>query len=433
MGFEHLKGFRDIFPEDAQIRTDLFRKIEDIAVSFGFSPIEYPSLEPLELFRIKSGDELVKQTFSFKDKGDREVTMIPEATPSTVRLLTSRKDMPKPVRWYSIPRLWRYEEPQSGRLREHVQFNADIFGAESSYADAEIIGLAARILDNLSLNGEYEIRVNDRNLMNHVLRGLGVADRTGTLSVIDHFGKVDNDTLSSELRDIGNDENQIYTIMKLIEKTVKPSALMDLLSSQVFLDDETIEDVNKLEATCSILTRYTRSDVVVNLATVRGLGYYTGIVFEGFDKNGGLRSIFGGGRYDSLAQLVSSQNISAVGFGMGDAVLEILLRRTGKWILDRKLNKYAVCSPSRKLYDQCLEFALKLRNLGIPAITDLNGRSLSAQLKNASANDCDYAIIVGENDLKSGNVTLRELKGGEQKQTSFEDILKDLVKHKGVP
>jgi len=424
MGFEHLKGFRDIFPEDAQIRRDLFRKIEDLAILFGFTPIEYPSVEPIELFRIKSGDELLKQTFSFRDRGDREVTLIPEATPSTVRLLVSRKDMPKPVRWYSIPKLWRYEEPQSGRLREHVQFNADIFGSDSEYSDAEIIGLAASILDTLGLGGEYEIRINDRNLMNHIMSILGVTDKQTTLSVIDHFGKVDRETLLSELRDAGNSEDQANVILKLIERALAPSDLMNFLSTLMFLDDETIEDVNRLERTCSILQNYTESRIVVNLSTVRGLGYYTGIVFEGFDRRGELRAIFGGGRYDNLAQLVSGQNVSAVGFGMGDAVLEILLKRTEKWILDRKMKKYAVCCSSRRLSGQCLNLALKLRRNGIIAITDLNGRSLSAQLKNAVSNECDYAIILGENDLEAGKMTLRELKGGEQTQVSIDDLLK---------
>ncbi|MCW6168345.1 MAG: histidine--tRNA ligase [Thermoplasmatales archaeon] len=424
MGFEHLKGFRDIFPEDAQVRLELFSKMEDVASRFGFAPIEYPSVEPLDLFRIKSGDELVKQTFSFKDKGGREVTLIPEATPSTVRLLTSRKEISKPVRWYSMPKLWRYEEPQSGRLREHVQFNADIFGSDSIYADAEIIGLAANILDDLGLNEEYEIRLNDRNLMNNILSSLGISNAPATLSIIDHYGKVENDTLLSELSDQGIDDEQAESVIKLLEKNLNPPDLMDFLSSLIFMDDKTVENVNRLEDTYALIKKYTSTRIVVSLSTVRGLGYYTGIVFEGFDKKGELRAIFGGGRYDNLSNLLSEQSIPAVGFGMGDAVLEILMKRTGKWKSEPKRKRYAVCCTTKKLADRCIDLTMELRDSGASAISDLNGRSLSAQLKNASSNNCDYAVIIGEKDIRSGDVTLRTLKTGEQSQISIEKLLK---------
>ncbi|MCL4421426.1 MAG: histidine--tRNA ligase [Candidatus Thermoplasmatota archaeon] len=424
MGFEHLKGFRDIFPEDAQVRLELFSKMEDVASRFGFAPIEYPSVEPLDLFRIKSGDELVKQTFSFKDKGDREVTLIPEATPSTVRLLTSRKEISRPVRWYSMPKLWRYEEPQSGRLREHVQFNADIFGSDSIYADAEIIGLATKILDGLGLKEEYEIRLNDRNLMNNILGNIGISNTPAALSIIDHYGKVDNDTLLSEMSDQGIDDEQAESVIKLLGNNLNPPDLMDFLSSLIFMDDKTVENVNRLEDTYTLLKKYTDARIVVSLSTVRGLGYYTGIVFEGFDRKGELRAIFGGGRYDNLSKLLSEQSIPAVGFGMGDAVLEILLKRTNRWKTEPKRKKYAVCCSTKKLTDRCIDLALKLRDFGASAISDLNNRSLSAQLKNASSNNCDYAVIIGEGDIKSGKVTLRTLRTGEQSQISMEELVK---------
>ncbi len=157
MKIERIKGFRDHYPEDMEIRYSVFTRITNVAENFGYQRIDFPSLEYLEMYKQKSGSELVSQTFSFTDKGGREVTMIPEATPSTVRLLTARKDIPRPVRWYSLPKVWRYEEPQEGRFREHYQFNADMFGLDSAEADSEIIGLAAQILDELGLSGKYQI------------------------------------------------------------------------------------------------------------------------------------------------------------------------------------------------------------------------------------------------------------------------------------
>ena len=191
MKIEKIKGFRDHYPEDMEIRNYFFKKITDLTENFGYRRIDFPSLEPLDLYRLKSGTELVNQTFSFVDKGGREVTMIPEATPSTVRLLTARKDLPRPIRWYSFPKVWRYEEPQEGRFREHYQFNADMFGIDSEEADAEIIGLASSILDYLGLSGVYEININDRFLMEYILKDLGIENIQEAFSIIDKYKKLD--------------------------------------------------------------------------------------------------------------------------------------------------------------------------------------------------------------------------------------------------
>ena len=162
MKIERLRGFRDLYPEDMEPKDYFLQTAKSVARSFGYSMIDYPSLEPMELYTEKSGEELVGQTFSFTDRGGRRVTLLPEATPSVMRMITSRKDIPRPVRWFGIPKIWRYEEPQSGRLREHFQINADLFGPDSAEADAEIISLASAILQRSGLEGRFEIHINNR-------------------------------------------------------------------------------------------------------------------------------------------------------------------------------------------------------------------------------------------------------------------------------
>ena len=174
MTLQNLRGFRDIYPEDMLIKRKIFDKMHDTAKSYGFKEIDTPSIEHLDLFKKKSGDEITNQVFSFKDKGDRQVTLIPETTPSIARMFVTKKNMIKPVKWYSISKLWRYEEPQSGRTREFYQFNADIIGSKSIKADFEIISLAVEILNKLGLEGKYTIDISDRIILEGILQKLGI-------------------------------------------------------------------------------------------------------------------------------------------------------------------------------------------------------------------------------------------------------------------
>ena len=249
MTFERLRGFRDLYPEDAEPKSWALSVAQEIARSFGFRMIDIPSLESLDLYRLKSGDELVGQTFSFTDKGGREVTMVPEATPSVVRMLTARKDIPRPVRWFSIPKIWRYEEPQSGRLREHMQFNADIFGVDTPEADAEIIGLAATILDGLNLQGDYDIRINDRKLMENLLHKLDINNISETFSIIDRFRKTGHDDFSSMLRQSGIPDRTVSDIVSILEHQISPGDLKYYLSSYIDIDQNLGQAIDRMETT----------------------------------------------------------------------------------------------------------------------------------------------------------------------------------------
>lgn len=423
MTFERLRGFRDMFPEDAEPRFFILNLADQVASSFGFQRIDMPSLESLELYKLKSGEELVSQTFSFVDKGGREVTMIPEATPSVVRMLTSRKDLPRPVKWYCYPKLWRYEEPQSGRLREHIQFNADIFGPNTPDADAEIIGLAATILDRIGLSGLYSVRINDRRLMEALLKGMGAQDIMGTFAVIDKFKKITRDEFSSQVEEKGFPEKRIKDLIWLMENPVDFSKLRQSVGEVIALDNNLAEIVGRIEETLALAGKYTSSELVADFSVVRGLSYYTGIVFEVFDKSGEFRSILGGGRYDNLSRLMSDQDIPAVGFGMGDVVLEMLARRQGLWKVPNRPLRLFICVAADEARGYSLELSRGLRNSGLASNTDISRRSLSAQLKNASIQGYDYAVIIGKREMKNAEVTLRNLSTGQQEIVPQSEII----------
>ncbi len=421
---EKIKGFRDHYPEDMEIRNSIFTEITETAEDFGFKRIDFPSLEYLDLYKLKSGSELVSQTFSFVDKGGREVTLIPEATPSTVRLLTARKDLPKPVKWYSFPKVWRYEEPQEGRFREHYQFNADLFGIDSAKVDAELIGLATNILDNLGLSGIYEININDRNLLEYILNDLNINDVNNAFLIIDKFRKISRESFIEMFRKLdANDENINKIIDLLSEKLDMDSLskkLKKLLNNYKNIDDR----IKRIQETFEYISYYTKSSINFDFSVVRGLSYYTGIVFEAFDVAGKLRAILGGGRYNNLASLLSGDDIPAIGFAMGDAVIELLLKRQNLWERNIRKASYYVCVLNDVNSEYPITIAQKIRKTNKIASIDFTGRKLPAQLK--AAMDYDYSIIIGNDEIKNNSVSIKNMKDGDQKILSFDDFIKSL-------
>ncbi|MFB6294898.1 MAG: ATP phosphoribosyltransferase regulatory subunit, partial [Candidatus Nanohaloarchaea archaeon] len=213
--FQRLKGFRDFLPAEMAARRDVFQRVEDAAQSFGFREIDTPSLESLYLFLVKSGEELVEQTYSFEDKGGRDVTMVPEQTPSRARILADRKDLSFPVKWYSTSKRWRYESPQKGRLREFYQTDIDIFGTDSVQADAEILAIAAEVMDRLEVLDAVDILVNDRRLLDGILDAYGIGDGEAVMQVIDDREKVTEQEFLEALEDAGLDGDDAETVAEI--------------------------------------------------------------------------------------------------------------------------------------------------------------------------------------------------------------------------
>lgn len=427
MNIDKLRGFREIYPEEMNIRKRVFEIIKNVSDRFGFLEIDGPSVEPLELFEIKSGQELVSQTFSFKDKSNRMITLIPEITPTVSRMIAKRKDLALPVKWYSFPKLWRYEEPQSGRLREFYQFNADIFGVPDVVADAEVIVLAISILNELGLKGKYTIKISDRVLIENVLKQLGASDMEEMFKIIDRSDKVSQEVLEQLLSEYLNSE-KISRLNRLLKFEGSVEDLKSVIEQKNSEIEERLKILQMLE---NYFKSYSVTDYKFDFATVRGLSYYTGIVFEAKDNLGEYRSILGGGRYDKIVGLFGDRPIPAVGFGMGDVVLEALMKREGLWnSVDSQLDYYVITDD--KFVDQALQIISKIRSNGYRADINMIPRSISNQFKYANKVRAKNVIIIGEEEMSKNSISVKDMGTGEQIFISVSDFFKNKIISKNI-
>ncbi|MFP4115832.1 MAG: histidine--tRNA ligase [Candidatus Aenigmatarchaeota archaeon] len=425
MDFKSMKGFRDFLPEENGAKVEVFERIEGVVERFGFREIDTPSLEPMDLFLVKSGEELVKQTYSFEDKGGRDVTLIPEQTPSRARIIASEKSLNEPIKWYSTSKRWRYEQTQKGRLREFYQTDVDIFGADSVGADAEIIAVLVEIMDKLDVLDAVDVLVNDRRLVEEVLENRGIEDTRETMEVIDDKEKMSKEGFVDELVETGLGREEAE---KVEELTSISGPLVDKLEEVEELVSYDVRALQRMKELAEVLESYEVLDKVrLDLSIVRGLDYYTGLVFEVFDREGELRAICGGGRYDELVGLFGGEEVPAVGFAIGDAVIEELMRREGVWPEEKLTTDVYVLPVSGDVKDKALELVSKLRERGLVVETDLKDRNVSAQLDYANSIGAEKVVIVGERDLKEGKVTLKEMSSGDEKLINVEDIVEEVV------
>ncbi len=421
--FPRLPGFRDFAPQALAEREHVFNSWRSVARRYGFQEYDGPPLEPLELYREKSGDEIVGQLYAFVDKGGREVSLRPEMTPSLARMLGERsRAMAKPIRWFSIPQLFRYERQQRGRLREHFQLNVDILGEAGTGADAEVLAVAVDALRDLGLGpDDFVARVSDRRLLTAILQALGVPeDRIGaTYTDIDKYERVGRDTTRARLRDSSG----------LAPRAV--DSLLEILDgSGLDVVEELLGERDAVGASLAELRRY-QADLTAmgldpflrfDLRIVRGLAYYTGIVFELFDRKGRMRAICGGGRYDQLLERVGGEPLAAVGFGMGDVVLTELLRDRG--LLPEatpSLDWFIVTiSPAERLPGR--EIAHVLREAGSTVAYALEQRPVRKQLSMAARQGARRVILLGPQETARGVAVIRDMAEGSQQEVSLADL-----------
>ena len=321
-----LPGFRDFYPADLSLRSHIFRTWRTVAARYGFEEYDGPPLEPLELYTAKSGDEIVGQLYEFKDKGDREVALRPEMTPTLARMVAARANaFRKPIRWFSIPQLFRYERQQRGRLREHFQLNCDLIGEPGPLGDAEIVALALDVIRAFGLGpADVRVRLSDRRLLAAVLASLGLGGGKEPLAyqVLDKAGRKEYAGRKQALLDAGAAAAGIEGL-----ESLKDLGDLDAVMARF---PDAAPAAAPLQAMLDALRAMGLGDFVdLDLTIVRGLAYYTGTVFELFDAGRTLRAICGGGRYDNLLASLGGVDLPALGFGMGDVVLGELLRDRG--------------------------------------------------------------------------------------------------------
>ena len=327
-----LPGFRDFYPQELAERAYIMRTWREVARRYAFVEYDGPPLEPLDLYTKKSGDEIVGQLYNFVDKGGRDVALRPEMTPTVARMVAARANaLRKPVRWFSMPQLFRYERQQKGRLREHYQLNVDLFGTSDIAADAELVACAVDMMRAFGLtSADVVVRVSDRRLLQGYLTSLGVpADAIGAVyGVIDKLERTPAAVSAEKLTALGVPAASVERIV-----TIAAVGFDEVRTAIAMLGaDGPMEQVEEFARFLRYVPALLGGDdrwVTLDLSIVRGLAYYTGIVFELFDRSGEFRAICGGGRYDTLLQSLGGADMPALGFGMGDVVLGELLRARG--------------------------------------------------------------------------------------------------------
>jgi len=420
-----LPGFRDFPPEDLAFRNHLFESWRRVSRRYGFLEYDGPPLEPLELYTQKSGDEIVGQLYDFVDKGDRHIALRPEMTPSLARILGERsKALPKPIRWFAIPQLFRYERQQKGRLREHFQWNVDLVGEEGVEADAEVLAVALAGLRELGLGAtEVWARVSDRVLLAALLEGAGVPhDALGrAFAIVDKIEREPADRTLARFRDpaeVGLTDAQARRVLGIFT-----TGGLDTLET-AFPDSPAVaERVGEIRRFLDVLADLGFADAVeFDLSIVRGLAYYTGIVFEIFDRKGEFRAICGGGRYDRLLELVGGDPLPAVGFGMGDVVLgEILRERNLTPELPRRTD-YFIVSVDGAQASLARRIGGALRADGHSVVYPLKTQSVRKQFSQAATEGAREVIILGPEEVGRGVAVIRNMDSGGEREVPLRTL-----------
>ncbi|MDD2708465.1 MAG: histidine--tRNA ligase [Verrucomicrobiae bacterium] len=431
MDLAPLPGFRDFFPEERARRDYVFEQWRAAALRYGFCAYDGPPLEQTDLYRQKSGDEIVKQLYCFQDKGERDVSLRPEMTPTLARMVVrGGQSMPKPLKWFSMPQLFRYERQQKGRLREHYQFNCDIIGENSVEADVELVALLIDCLRSFRLTAEdFYVRVNDRQLLAALTQAIGIVDpelQGKVFGALDKFTRESPETIRSMLVAAGAVESQADQLLDLFKlKTLSE------IAGRFDAHPAVCERVLHLQKFFGYIESMGLKDYAVfDITIVRGLAYYTGIVFEAFDRKGKFRAISGGGRYDHLLKKIGNVDLPAAGFGMGDVVLGEILTDRGLWPSkwSSGIDLYLVLV-DESLRAPFLALAHELREQGWRADYSLSGGGVGKQFKAAGQRGARFAIVIGPEEWQRGAVKLKHLETREETEVRV-DQLKSVLAEK---
>ena len=420
------KGTRDFYPEDFKVRAYVFNIWRKVCERYGFEEFDGPFLESFELYAAKSGEELVnEQLYSFEDRGGRKVAIRPEMTPTLARMVAARyKSLNFPVRWFTIPNMYRYEKPQRGRQREFFQLNVDILGVDGIEADFEILSTAIDIMREAGATSEmFELRVNNRKLMSDLYEMIGLTpdQQVDVAKTIDKKLKVSPQDFTKLLEGNGLKADQIMALNGMLEA---PDLLLEKLTEKGSEGAKEVKQLMSLVKSAGY-DEYVKFDPII----VRGLAYYTSTVFEQFDLNPeNNRSMFGGGRYDDLVNVFIDQQIKATGYGMGDVTFINFLENWN--LLPESLKEsnteYLVTvwpSESEDFFSASAEVAKNLRESGKNVELWLEkDTKLDKQLKYANKKGIKKVVILGEEELKKEEATLKDMTTGEQETFPLKEI-----------
>lgn len=431
MSTQPLPGFRDFYPAELAFRNYIFEAWRRVAGRYGFEEFDGPPLEPLELYTAKSGDEIVGQLYNFTDKGGREVALRPELTPTVARMIAARAGgMKKPIRWFSIGQMFRYERQQKGRLKEFYQLNCDLIGEPGSLADAELIALAIDLMREFGLSpAEVRVRLSDRRVLIPLLAArTGVSDewRGLQLAALDRLEKYGREKTAEWILQ----DKTANLSVKQVQKTLEIGSVRSL--EQVHGMTAGVPDAKDGTESLSAVVRALHDMglaefVDIDLSIVRGLAYYTGTVFELFDAGRSLRAIAGGGRYDGLLNQLGGVDLPAVGFAIGDVVLGELLKERGLAPAAASAIDAFVAGVTSEDSPHVLSVVHTLRDAGIRVEYALREDALGKQLKLADSRQARFAVVIGPDDRAKGEVQVKDLKLKTQVAVPLDHLSAELI------
>jgi histidyl-tRNA synthetase len=424
-GFQSLPGFREFYPEEFSRRQHIFNGWRLSANAFGFQEYDAPVLEPLELYTTKSGEEIEGQLFSFTDKGDRQVSLRPEMTPTVCRLVGAKAGaLKRPIKWFSIAEFYRYERAQKGRLRAFNQFNADIFGEAGPEAEIELIALLIQCLAGFGLTkDDFYVRLSDRDLWFFYLEALGFAEpqARGILGAVDRYEKMGDDAFKGYAEAHGelaaDRKDKVLAFLKIkslaeLEGTLEP-----------FKSDKIAARLADWRKVLGGVGAMGLADfIAVDLGVVRGLAYYTGFVFEAFDRKGDLRALAGGGRYNDLVRKLGYADLPAVGFAIGDVTTGLLLEQRG--LAKSPANSPDVYAVIGGAAERQAAFAdiQALRAAGLRVEYPFKELAFGKQFKAAAESGAKVALIYGGDELAKGVVKLRDMTDRSEREVPRADV-----------
>jgi histidyl-tRNA synthetase len=413
------RGTRDFFPEDMRRRNWLFGHFRETARLFSFEEYDAPVVESEGLYTRKAGEQIVQELYAFADKGNRSLALRPEMTPSLARMVMQKgNSLPLPIKWYSIPQCWRYERIQRGRRREHFQWNMDIFGVAGPEAEAELLAAVTTFFSRVGLGpNDVGIKISNRLLLQAVLEDLGVRpeDFAAVCILVDKLEKMPREAIASDMAALGLESGQVDRIVEIL--SLKE---LDAVATAIGPDHEAI---TQLRALFELAEAYGYADwLQFDASLVRGLAYYTGTVFEAFDRGASLRAICGGGRYDRLLSTFGGKDVPACGLGFGDAVIVELLKDKGLLPEPAPQVDDLVFAFTPDLRPAAVEVAGRLRRRGRSVDLVLEDKKLKWALRRANQAGASRLVLVAPDEWAAGKVRLKDLESGAESDQTIEEL-----------
>jgi histidyl-tRNA synthetase len=424
------RGIRDIGPDEMAKRNWVYERIREVFHRYAFQEMEPATLEELRTLEAKSGPAIKDEIYWFNDKAGRSIGLRFDLTVGMARMVAGRSDLPEPIKLATIGGNWRYDEPQYGRYRYFTQWDAEIFGSEYPTADAEAIALSIDILNSVGLK-EFEVRISNRKIIQGLVESLGSKTQgkmEAIFRTVDKSRKISSEAVKEELRSEGLESTAIDSLVEFTSIQGNPVEVLTRISQVETLSEGAQLGYRQLAQLTDALQGLGKLDrCLLDMSVVRGIGYYDGIVFEAFDKDGeDVGAILGGGRYDKLCGVYGKRNIPATGAAGGIERLMISLEKAGAFPEFRQVGTVFVASVNDDVRQHALMIANRLRGAGIPSDVDVKHKSLAKQLEYANSLEIPYALIVGPQEIKSDKFKLRYMKRHAEESLTLDEIISHL-------